>query len=313
MARVVITGGAGFIGSNIAQALVKRGDQVVILDDFSSGRRVNLEAIADRIHLIEGDIRDPRAVREAMRGADYVFHEAALPSVVRSIEDPESSHDVNINGTLRVLQGAREAGVQRLVYAASSSAYGETPELPKVETMAPQPISPYGAAKLLGEQYCAVWTRVFGLPCVALRYFNVFGPGQSPSSEYAAVIPKFITMMQAGQAPTLHGDGSQTRDFCFIDNVVEANLKALTAADAPGHVYNIACGQRYSLLDMVAAINAALGTRIQALHGPARAGDIHDSLADITAARRDLGYTASVDFAEGLRRAVQWYATRPNG
>ncbi len=313
MARVVVTGGAGFIGSNIANALLDRGDEVVILDDFSSGRRANIAAFVDRVTLIEGDIRDRAAVDRAMQGANYVFHEAALPSVARSIEDPETSHDVNVNGMIQVLQSARRAGVKRLVYAASSSAYGETEVLPKVETMAPQPISPYGAQKLLGEQYCAVWTKVFGLECVALRYFNVFGPHQSPQSDYAAVIPRFVTLMQAGHSPTLNGDGGQTRDFCFIDNVVEANLKALTAAAAPGNVYNIACGKRYSLLDMVDAINAALGSDVRPLHGPERAGDIRDSLADISAAQRDLGYSAAIDFAEGLRRTVQWYASHPNG
>lgn len=312
MARVVITGGAGFIGSNIAAALINRGDQVVVFDNFSSGRRQNLAAIADKITVIEGDIRDRAALDQAFAGADFVFHEAALPSVARSIEDPVSSHDVNINGMINVLEAARHAGVKRLVYAASSSAYGETPVLPKVETMKPEPISPYGVQKLLGEQYCAIWTSCFGLPCVALRYFNVFGPNQAPDSDYAAVIPKFITKMQAGQAPTLFGDGSQTRDFCYIENVVEANLKALTAPNAPGHVYNVACGQRYSLLDLVAAINAALGTDIRALHAAPRNGDIRDSLADITAVRRDLGYTAAVDFAEGLRRSVAWYATHPD-
>jgi len=313
MATVVITGGAGFIGSNLAHALVARGDQVRIYDNFYSGRRVNLTGIADRVELVEADIRDRAALDRAFAGADFVFHEAALPSVARSIEDPVTSHDVNINGTLQVLEAARQAGVKRLVYAASSSAYGETPVLPKVETMPTQPISPYGVAKLLGEQYCQVWTRVFGLPCVALRYFNVFGPRQSPESDYAAVIPKFVTMMQAGRAPTLFGDGRQTRDFCYIDNVVEANLKALTAPAAPGNVYNIACGERFSLLDLVALINGILGTALVAKHGPPRTGDIHDSLADIGAAQRDLAYSGAVHFEAGLRQVVEWYRRHPEG
>ena len=313
MARVVVTGGAGFIGSNLAHALLERGDSVVVLDNFLTGRRVNLAGILERIELIEGDIRDRHTLDRAFAGADFVLHQAALPSVARSIEDPEASHDVNINGTLQVLQAARRHGVKRLVYAASSSAYGETPTLPKVESMAPDPISPYGVGKLLGEQYCKVWTRVFGLECVALRYFNVFGPRQSPQSDYAAVIPKFVTLMQAGQPPRINGDGLQTRDFCFIDNVVEANLKALTAKDAPGHVYNVACGAHYSLLDVVALINAELGTHHVATHGPDRPGDIHDSYADIRAAKRDLGYTAAVGFPEGLRRAIKWYSEHPNG
>ncbi|MFZ4577356.1 MAG: SDR family oxidoreductase [Myxococcota bacterium] len=313
MATVVITGGAGFIGSNLAHALVERGDTVRVLDDLSSGRRENLADIADHVELIVGDIRNRADVDRAMQGADYVLHQAALPSVVRSVADPVTSHDVNVNGMLQVLEGARRAGIKRLVYAASSSAYGETPVLPKVETMTPQPISPYGVQKLLGELYAAVYTRVYGLDCVALRYFNVFGPRQSPKSEYAAVIPRFITLMQAGKRPTLYGDGGQTRDFCFIANVVEANLKALAAPAVPGNVYNVACGNRYSLLDLVASINVALGSHIEPIFEPARSGDIRDSLADITAARRDLGYTASVDFAEGLRRAVTWYAAHPAG
>lgn len=313
MARVVITGGAGFIGSNLAHALLERGDSVVVLDNFLTGRLQNLVEIAEQIEIIEGDIRDSAALDRAFAGADFVLHQAALPSVSRSVEDPEASHDVNINGTLQVLQAARRHGIKRLVYAASSSAYGETRTLPKVETMPPEPISPYGVGKLLGEQYCRVWTRVFGLECVALRYFNVFGPRQSPHSDYAAVIPKFITLMQSGQAPVICGDGLQTRDFCYIANVVEANLKALTAPDAPGKVYNVACGSHYSLLDVVALINAELGTRIVASHGPSRRGDIHDSYADIRAAKRDLGYSASVGFVDGLRRAIQWYSEHPNG
>lgn len=313
MSRVVITGGAGFIGSNLAHALLARGDSVVILDNFLTGRRQNLASIEDQIRLVEGDIRDKLALDEAFAGADFVLHQAALPSVVRSVEDPESSHDVNINGMLQVLQAARRHKIQRLVFAASSSAYGETPTLPKVETMPPEPISPYGVGKLLGEQYCRVWTRVYGLPCVALRYFNVFGPRQSPQSDYAAVIPKFITMMQAGKSPTIFGDGLQTRDFCYIDNVVEANLKALVAEKAPGKVYNIACGAHFSLVDLVAAINKTLGTAITPIHTASRTGDIHDSYADISAARRDLGYSASISFEEGLQRAIAWYSTRPTG
>ena len=313
MSRVVVTGGAGFIGSNLAHALLERGDSVVALDNFLTGRRQNLAGIAGHIDIVEGDIRDRSTLDKAFAGADFVLHQAALPSVARSVEDPEASHDVNINGTLQVLQAARRHGVKRLVFAASSSAYGETPTLPKVETMASDPISPYGVGKLLGEQYCKVWTRVFGLECVALRYFNVFGPRQSPQSDYAAVIPKFITMMQNGQAPHIFGDGKQTRDFCYIANVVEANLKALTAANAPGKVYNIACGAHYSLLDLVTAINAELGTRLVPTHGPDRRGDIHDSYADITAAKRDLGYTAAISFQEGLRRAIVWYSEHPEG
>ena len=313
MARIVVTGGGGFIGSNLAHALLARGDSVAIVDNFTTGRRVNLAAIADRVDLFEGDIRDRALLATAMQGADFVLHQAALPSVARSVEDPEASHDVNINGTLYVLQQARAAGVKRVVFAASSAAYGETPVLPKVETMAPSPISPYGATKLFGETYCQVWTRCYGLECVALRYFNVFGPRQSPENEYAAVIPRFVTWMQAGQPATIFGDGSQTRDFCYIDNVVEANLKALVAPAAPGNVYNVACGERVSLLDLVDEINRLLGTTVAPVHLPPRAGDIRDSLADIGAARRDLGYVGAVSFSQGLQRAIDWYASRPNG
>ena len=305
MATVLITGGAGFIGSNLARGLVARGDTVRVFDDLSSGHRANLDGVD--VEMIVGDVRDRAAINKAMQGVECVLHQAALPSVIRSVEDPATSHDVNINGMLNVLEGARHAGVRRVVYAASSSAYGETPVLPKVEHMAPQPLSPYGVAKLLGEYYCKVWHHVYGLECVALRYFNVFGPRQSPDSAYAAVIPLFISMMNRGERPTLNGDGGHTRDFCFIDNVVEANLKALDAPDAPGNVYNVACGRRYSLLDLVAAINAELGTSIEPIFGPPRAGDIRDSLADITAAKRDLGYTASVSFEQGLERTVEWY------
>ena len=312
MATILITGGAGFIGSNLAHALVARGDEVRILDDLSSGRRENLADIADRVSLTVGDIRDADTVQRVMAGVDYVLHQAALPSVARSVEQPLVSHDVNINGTLNVLESARQAGVKRLVYAASSSAYGETPVLPKVEHMTPDPISPYGICKLVGEYYCKVYTSTFGLPCVALRYFNVFGARQAPDSEYAAVVPKFVTLMLAGESPIVHGDGGQTRDFCYIDNVVEANLRALEAPAAPGHVYNVACGDRVSLLDLVDAINGVLGTQIAPRFTETRAGDIRDSLADIGAARRDLGYTGAVGFRDGLLRAIDWYRDNPS-
>jgi len=307
MATILITGGAGFIGSNLAHALVARGDEVRILDDLSSGRRENLSDIAEKVSLIVGDIRNMATLQRVMAGVDYVLHHAALPSVARSVEAPLISHDVNINGTLNVLEAARQAGVKRLVYAASSSAYGETPVLPKVEHMKPEPISPYGICKLVGEYYCRVYTNTFDLPCVALRYFNVFGARQAPNSDYAAVVPKFVTLMLAGESPTVHGDGGQTRDFCYIDNVVEANLRALEAPAAPGHVYNVACGERVSLLDLVEAINVALGTHIEPQFTESRAGDIRDSLADIGAARRDLGYTGAISFRVGLLRAIDWY------
>ena len=307
MASVLITGGAGFIGSNLARALLDRGDEVRIIDDLSSGRMANLTPILDQLTFLQGDIRNPDQLREIMTGVDYVLHQAALPSVARSVKDPLLSNDVNVNGCLNVLTVARDVGVKRLVFAASSSAYGETAVLPKVETMAPKPQSPYGVAKLACEYYLQAFHHVYGLETVSLRYFNVFGPRQAPDSAYAAVIPLFVTLMKQGKRPTVNGDGLHSRDFCYIDNVVEANLKALTAPDAPGRVYNVAVGGRYTLLDLIAAINDTLGTDIAPIHGPERAGDIRHSQADITAARRDLGYTAAVDFAEGLRRTIAWY------
>lgn len=313
MASVLVTGGAGFIGSNLARALLARGDEVRIIDDLSSGRMSNLAPILDQVTFLQGDIRNEDQVREIMTGVDYVLHEAALPSVARSVNDPVLSHDVNVNGGLTVLNVARQVGVKRLVYAASPSAYGETAVLPKVETMAPKPQSPYGVAKLTCEYYLQAFHHVYGLETVSLRYFNVFGPRQAPNSAYAAVIPLFVSLMRQGKRPTINGDGMHSRDFCYIDNVVEANLKALTAPNAPGKVYNVAVGGRYTLLDLVAAINETLGTNIEPIHGPERPGDIRHSQADITAAKRDLGYTASVDFSEGLRRTIAWYLENPDG
>ena len=307
MATVLITGGAGFIGSNLARALLARGDEVRIIDDLSSGRLSNLTPILDQLTFMKGDIRNAEQVTEIMTGVDYVLHQAALPSVARSVDNPLLSNDVNVNGCLNVLNVARKVGVKRLVFAASSSAYGETAVLPKVETMAPKPQSPYGVAKLACEYYLQAFHHVYGLETVSLRYFNVFGPRQAPDSAYAAVIPLFVTLMMKGQRPTVNGDGLHSRDFCYIDNVVEANLKALTAPAAPGKVYNVAVGGRYTLLDLIAAINETLGTDIAPIHGPERAGDIRHSQADITAAQRDLGYSAAIDFSEGLRRTIAWY------
>lgn len=307
MATVLITGGAGFIGSNLARALLARGDEVRIIDDLSSGRLSNILPIMDQLTFLQGDIRNADQLTEIMTGCDYVLHQAALPSVARSVDNPLLSNDVNVNGCLNVLNTARQVGVKRLVFAASSSAYGETAVLPKVETMAPKPQSPYGVAKLACEYYLQAFHHVYGLETVSLRYFNVFGARQAPDSAYAAVIPLFVTKMLKGERPTVNGDGLHSRDFCYIDNVVEANLKALTAPDAPGNVYNVAVGGRYTLLDLIAAINDTIGTDIAPIHGPERAGDIKHSQADITAAKRDLGYSASIDFAEGLRRTIAWY------
>jgi nucleoside-diphosphate-sugar epimerase len=310
MALFLVTGGAGFIGSNLAHALVSQGADVRLLDDFSTGREENLAGLEGRVDLRRASITDGAAVAAAMEGVDYVLHQAARPSVQRSVEDPLETDRVNTHGTLTVLDAARKAGVKRVVFAASSSAYGETPTLPKVETMPPDPLSPYAVSKVAGEQYCRVFHGVYGLETVALRYFNVFGPRQDPKSHYAAVIPKFVTAALCGGVPVIFGDGSQSRDFCFIDNVVEANLKACTAPAAPGRYFNVACGERTTLLDVLAALSGIVGHEIVPRFEPRRTGDIKHSLADIGLARSVLGYTASVDFAEGLRRTVAWYRDR---
>ena len=308
----LITGGAGFIGSSIGRALLARGDKVRILDNFFSGKRENLADVAGDIELIEGDIRDPATTARACAGIEVVYHEAAIPSVPRSLADPISSNDVNIAGTLNVLHEAKKAGVRRVVYAASSSAYGDTPTLPKIETMRPAPLSPYAVGKLAGEHYMAVFAGAYGLETVCLRYFNVFGARQDPKSEYAAVIPRFVTAGLAGQGVTIYGDGTQSRDFCYIDNTVEANMAASTApaADVSGRVFNVACGAATTLNDVVKIIGEIVGHAIPVTYAPGRVGDVKHSLADITAARSQLGYRAAVTFQEGLKRTVAWYAAR---
>jgi UDP-glucose 4-epimerase len=305
----LVTGGAGFIGSSLTRALVERGERVRVIDNFFSGRRENLADIASRIELVEADILDEPLLAKAMHEIEVVFHEAAIPSVPRSIAQPVASHDANATGTLRVLEQARRSNVRRVVYAASSSAYGDTPTLPKVETMRPMPLSPYAAAKLAGEQYCQVYARAYGLETVCLRYFNVFGPRQDPQSEYAAVIPRFITAAIEGKGLTIFGDGTQSRDFCFIENTVDANLRAASApaADVSGRVFNIACGAATSLNDVALRIGEQLGKKLEVRHAPGRVGDVKHSLADIGEARQRLGYTAAIDFAQGLRRTVDWY------
>jgi len=312
MALYLVTGGAGFIGSSLARALLARGDGVRIIDNFSSGKRANLADIADRIELVEGDILDDRALARAVAGAEVVFHEAAIPSVPKSMAEPLQNHAANATGTLQVLDHARRAGVRRVVYAASSAAYGDEPTLPKIESMPPEPISPYGGSKLAGEYYMQIYAKSFGLPTVCLRYFNVFGPRQDPESEYAAVIPKFITAALAGRQPKIFGDGTQSRDFCHIDNVIEANFKAAEgdARAISGRVFNVACGQSTELNRVVALIGDILGRAIEPLHEPERAGDIKHSWADISAARERLGYTAGISFAEGLRRTIDWYRSQ---
>lgn len=309
MSKYLVTGGAGFIGSNIVRALLCRGQRVRVLDNFATGRRANLAGLEREIELAEGDIRDLEAVRRGMVGVDCVIHQAALPSVARSLQDPLATHQSNATGTLQVLVAARDAGVQRVVYASSSSVYGDSPKLPKVEDMPPQPLSPYAVSKLAGEQYCAVFAQLYGLETVCLRYFNAFGPRQDPTSEYAAVVPRFITAMLRGERPTIYGDGTQSRDFTFVANTVDATLLAAEAPGVAGQCFNIACGRRYTLLELVAVLNAILGTRLEPHFTDPRSGDVKHSLADISKAQRGLGYSPQVSFEEGLRRTVEWFRT----
>jgi nucleoside-diphosphate-sugar epimerase len=307
--RFLVTGGAGFIGSSLVRALSDRGDQVRVVDNFSTGKRENLAGIP-QVEIFDGDIRDADLLARAVEGVTVIFHEAAIPSVPRSIAEPLATNDVNVAGTLNVLMAARAAGVRRVVYAGSSSAYGDTPTLPKVETMSPAPLSPYGVSKLAGEYYCRSFHSVFGMETVCLRYFNVFGPHQDPLSQYAAVIPRFVTAALHGQSARIYGDGNQSRDFCFIDNVVRANLLAAEAPGASGQVFNIACGVASSLNDVLGLLDQAVGRKVQRLYEEARAGDVMHSLADISAARAVLKYEPAVDFAEGLRRTVEWFQLR---
>jgi nucleoside-diphosphate-sugar epimerase len=303
MALHLITGGAGFIGSSIAEALLAAGERVRVLDDFSSGRRANLEDLPGRVELIEGTIVDPNVVAQAMAGVQTVFHEAAIPSVVRSVENPQATMLAGVQGTTVVLDMARHAGVRRVVFAASSSAYGDTPTLPKVETMPTQPLSPYATAKLTGEQLMRIFAELYGIETVSLRYFNVFGPRQDPKSEYAAVIPKFITAAINKQRATVYGDGEQTRDFCYIENAVRANLLAAgTPRKLRGEVVNVACGERTSLNQLLKYIAELAGAHVEPDHRAPRAGDVRDSLADIRAARDLLGYEPTVDVRDGLQR-----------
>jgi len=314
MALCLVTGGAGFIGSHLVEALVGSGHDVRVLDNLSTGSLANLEEVEGRVELVDGDILDQDTVRLAMRDVELVYHQAALPSVPRSIADPLATHQVCANGTLHVLLAARDAGVRRVVYAASSSAYGNPPAArpsevrPKRESDSTLPASPYAVAKLTGEHYCAAFSQVYGLETVRLRYFNVFGPRQLPDSPYAAVIPRFLAAMTAGRRPLIQGDGEQSRDFTFIEDVVRANLLAAEAPDVSGRLYNIACGCRTSLLQLVEFFNQLLGTQIRAVHAEPRAGDVRHSLADIERARQDLGYLPSVDMMTGLRRCLEKFS-----
>lgn len=303
----LVTGGAGFIGSHLVEALLVQGAAVRVLDNFSTGYQANLAPFQKDIERIEGDLRDLETVQRAVMGVTYVLHQAALPSVPRSVQDPLTSHHCNVTGTLNLLTACRDAGVQRVVYASSSSVYGDSQELPKHEAMVQKPKSPYAVSKLAAEQYCQAFYTVYGLETVALRYFNVFGPRQDPHSPYAAVIAKFITGMLQGKAPVIHGDGMQSRDFTYVANNVKANLLAAKAPSVGGQVFNIACGQRYTLLDLVEAINHIIGTNLQPRHMESRTGDVLHSEAAIQAAQRCLGYTPEVTFYEGLERTVAWY------
>jgi UDP-glucose 4-epimerase len=302
MDTYLVTGGAGFIGSHLVAALVERGHTVRVLDNFSTGRAANLPTSA--AELFEGDLRDADVVRQAMRGVTVVLHQAALPSVQRSVEDPLATNAACVTGTLNVLLAARDAGVRRVVVASSSSVYGDSPTLPKVETMAPAPLSPYAAAKLATESYALAFAASYGLPAIALRYFNVYGPRQDPHSDYAAVIPRFITRMLRGEQPLIFGDGRQSRDFTYVQDVVAANLLAAAApADVTG-VFNAAAGARYTLLDLVDMLNRLLGTDLQPEHRPARAGEVRHSQADVTAIREALGFFARTTFEEGLAKTI---------
>lgn len=310
--KFLVTGAAGFIGSAIARRLIGEGHSVVGVDNLITGNLENLASVREEVEFHEADIRDTAAMERLCEGVEVIFHEAALPSVPKSVLDPLTSHQNNIEGTLTVLLASRAKGVRRVVYAASSSAYGESPTLPKHEEMTPAPISPYAVQKLTGELYMQSFTRVYGLETVSLRYFNVFGPFQAADSPYSGVLAKFITAMLTNQSPVAYGDGLQSRDFTYVDNVVEANLLAATAPAerVSGKVYNVACGERYSLLDTFQILKEITGFAGELKFGPPRTGDIQHSLAAIERAKADLGYAPEVDFVEGLRRTVAWYAGR---
>lgn len=310
MVNCLVTGGAGFIGSNLVERLVKNGHRVRILDNLATGRLGNLQSLLQDIEFLQGDIVDLDMVRKAVADVELIFHKAALPSVPRSIKDPLGTNEANVNGTLNVLLAARDAGVRRVIYAASSSSYGNIPELPKHEDMPASPLSPYAVSKYSGELYLKVFCQAYGLEGLSLRYFNIFGPRQVPSSQYAAVIPKFIHALLRGESPVIYGDGEQSRDFTFVDNAVEANILAATCPRADGQVVNIACGQSFTLNDLCRRLQVITGKSIAPRYESARPGDVRHSLADLSRAREILGYEPRVGFDEGLRRTVQWFAER---
>src|SRR5687768_962295 len=309
MAHYLVTGGAGFIGSHLAEELLRRGERVRIVDSLITGKRQNLSHLPEA-EFVHGDLADLDVARRAVEGIEYVLHQAAIPSVPRSVQDPITSNRANVDASLNVLVAARDAGVRRVVYAGSSSAYGDTPTLPKVETMPTAPLSPYALQKLVAEQYCQMFTRLYGLETVTTRYFNVFGPRQQPGSPYSGVISLFIEALAQGKAPMVHGDGRQTRDFTFVGDVVTGVLKAAEAPGAAGEVINVAAGGRISLTELIRNIQMVLKTDVEPVFGPVREGDVRDSQADIAKARQLLGFTPTVPFDEGLRETIAWFQSR---
>jgi len=307
MEKFLVTGGAGFIGSNICKELISQGCFVRVVDNLLTGKKSNLASIIDKIDFIQADMGDAEVAQSAMKDVDVVLHQGALPSVPRSVDDPAATHRHCVDATFTLLLAARDAGIKRFVYASSSSAYGDTPTLPKVETMTPMPLSPYAAAKLVGEYYCSVFYQVFGLETISLRYFNVFGPHQDPASQYAAAIPAFVAAILKDKPPTIYGDGEQSRDFTYIDNVVEANLLAVRAKRTKGEVINIACGEAVTVNEIIALINELLGKNIKPLYTDPRPGDVKHSLADITLSNKLIGYKTKVPFKQGLQLAINWY------
>lgn len=310
--RYLVTGGAGFIGSHIVHELLRRGHSVAVLDDFSSGKEQNLSGLLGKIDVLQNSITDLEMTRAAARGADYIIHLAARTSVPRSVEDPIGNNLVNVDGTLNVLVAAREAGVRRVVFSASSAAYGESPSLPKIESMPAEPISPYGVSKLVGESYCHVFSRTYGLETVSLRYFNVFGPRQDPSSQYSGVLSRFITAVIAGQPPTVFGDGEQSRDFTYVDNIVDLTLRACETPGVSGKIFNGGTGGRFTLNHTLQLLSKISGKPVQAKYDSPRTGDILHSQADISLAQKLLGYSPAVGFEEGLRRTFDWYRSSPH-
>ena len=311
MPLYLVTGGAGFIGSHLTEELIRRGERVRVVDSLITGHRTNL-AHVQGVDFVEGDLAELDIAKRAVRGVDYVLHQAAIPSVPRSVDDPITSNRANIDSTLNVLVAARDAGVKRVVYAGSSSAYGNTPTLPKHEDMPPNPLSPYALQKLVGEQYMQMFTTLYGLETVTIRYFNVFGPRQDPSSPYSGVISLFARALLENKAPTIYGDGEQTRDFTYVANVVDGVLRAVTAPAASGHVINVATGTSISLNRLFQVVRALTGSRVDVQYAAPRSGDVKDSLADITKARKLLGYSPSVSFEEGLKNTVEWYRRGTN-